>query len=86
MLNIGKNIYKFNRIRVPQVKRDGIKLAKYAFYKTTGDLVKGYEIEKACINSNCNTLIGCVNASIHYFKGRINQNGYSVNDVLKFLT
>ena len=72
--------------RIPQVKRDAIKLTKYAFYKSTGDLVKGYEIEKVCINSNCNSLIGCVNASIHYFNESLNQNGYSVNDVLKYLT
>ena len=72
--------------RIPQVKREAIKLSKYAFYKATGDLVKGYEIEKANINSNCISLVGCVNASVHYFNGKLNQNGYSVNDILKYLT
>lgn len=72
--------------RLPQVKQDAIKLAKYAFYKSTKDLVKGYEIEKVCINSNCNSLIGCVNASIYYFTGRLNLNKYSIDDVLKYLT
>lgn len=72
--------------RLPQVKQDAIKLAKYAFYKSTGDLVKGYEIEKVCINSNCNSLVGCVNASIYYFTGRLIQNKNSIDDVLRYLT
>lgn len=72
--------------RLPQIKQDAIKLAKYAFYKSTGDLVKGYEIEKVCINSNCNSLIGCVNASIYYYTGRLKHNNNSIEDVLKYLT
>lgn len=72
--------------KLPQYKLDAIKLVKYSIYKAVKDLIKGYQIEVECANSNCGSLVSCVNYLIHQFKGILIKNGFKINDVLKYLT
>lgn len=70
---------------VPKEKQIAIILIKYAFFKAAIDFITGPELEIACITSECNTIKGCVNSTIHHFSGKLNQQGTSVNNILKFL-
>lgn len=72
--------------RLPKFKLDAIKLVKYAIDNTVGKKIKSYEIELSIINSNCTSLVGCVNYSVHHFTGRVQKLGYSIDDVLNYLT
>lgn len=72
--------------KLPQYKRDAIKLVKYSMYKLHNDLIKGYQIEIKCANSNCGSLVTCVNFLVHHFKGILVKNGFKIDDVLKYLT
>lgn len=72
--------------KLSQYKPDAIKLVKYSIYKAVKDLIKGYQIEVECANSNCGSLVTCVNYAIHHFKGILIKNGFKINDVLKYLT
>ena len=72
--------------KLPQYKLDAIKLVKYSIYKAVKDLIKGYQIEVECANSNCGSLVTCVNYLIHHFKGILIKNGFKIDDILKYLT
>ena len=72
--------------KLPQYKLDAIKLVKFSMFKAVKDLIKGYEIEVECANSNCGSLETCVNYLIHHFKGILTKNGFKIDDVLKYLT
>ena len=72
--------------KLPEFKKNAIKLAKYAIDKTIGEAIKGRQIEIKCINSNCKSLIACINECIHSFSGILKKKGYKIKDVLKYLT
>ena len=72
--------------KLHQYKRDAIKLVKYSIYKAAKDFIKGYQIEVECANSNCRSLVTCVNYLIHHFKGILIKNGFKIDDILKYLT
>lgn len=78
-----KEIKDFGNL--PEFKKNAIKLAKYSLDKTIGEAIEGREIEIKCINSNCESLIACINACIHSFSGTLQKKGYKINDVLKYL-
>lgn len=71
---------------LPQYKRDAIKFVKYTMYKLHVDLIKGYQIEIECANSNCGSLVTCVNFLVNHFKGILIKNGFKIDDVQKNLT
>ena len=68
------------------VQQNAIKIVKYAFDNTIGDAIHGYEVEKACLHFNLSNLKNLVNSIINYFRGRINQEGLSVNNIIEFLS
>jgi hypothetical protein len=47
--------------------------------------VRGYEIETACVQSNCKSLVPCVNATINFFRGRILDAEYMIENILSYL-
>ena len=76
-----KAIKDFKQISTHQ--QDAIKIVKYAFDRLLGDIIKGYEVEKACIMLNCNQLNTCVSMIVNYFKGRLCDNEYTVDSFLR---
>lgn len=76
-----KNIKKLK-----DVQQNAIKIVKYAFDNTIGDVIHGYEVEKACLQFNLSNLKNLVYSIINYFRGRINQEGLSVNNIIEFLS
>jgi len=67
--------------RLPQVKRDSIKLAKYAMDNARIKTVEGHEIEKACLHFQYNSLVEYTLHSIRHFTGRIKKAGSTLNHV-----
>ncbi|GAH35467.1 unnamed protein product [marine sediment metagenome] len=76
-----KNIKKLK-----DVQQNAIKIVKYAFDNTIDDVIHGYEVEKACLQFNLSNLKNLVYSIINYFRGRINQEGLSVNKIIEFLS
>jgi len=71
--------------RVAQVQKDSIKLAKYAFDKAEISKIKGYQIEKACLQFNHTKLKDLTFRIIKFFTGTIRKFGMEIDDVLKYL-
>ena len=72
-----------NRKQLFPQQRDAIKIVKYAFEKLLNNSIKGYEVEKACITLNCTALNTCVSSIVNYFKGRLSENGFTVENFLR---
>lgn len=72
-----------NRKQIFPQQRDAIKIVKYAFDKFLNGVIKGYEVEKACIMLNCTALNTCVISIVNYFKGRLGENGFTVDNFLR---
>lgn len=72
-----------NRKEIFPQQRDAIKILKYAFDKLLNGVIKGYEIEKACIMLNCTGLNTCTTSLVNYFKGRLREKGFTVDKFLK---
>ncbi|MFW9873471.1 MAG: nucleotidyltransferase domain-containing protein [Candidatus Thorarchaeota archaeon] len=72
-----------NRKQIFPQQSDAIKIVKYAFDKVLNGSIKGYEVEKACILLNCATLNTCVRSIVNYFKGRLGENGFTVDNFLR---
>lgn len=79
-----KEIKDFGKL--PEFKKNAIKLSKYAFDKTIGDAIKGHKIEILCINSDYKSLFACINVILYNFQRLIQKKGYKIKDVLKYLT
>jgi len=71
-----------NREQIFPQQREAIKIVKYAFDKLLNGAIKGYEVEKACIMLNCTALNTCTTSIVNYFKGRLSENGYTVDKFL----
>jgi len=65
--------------------KNAIKLVKYAFDKAKIKEIKGYEVELACLNLKYNSLRDCTQYLIKYFRGRIEDKGLKLKDVMKHL-
>ncbi len=74
-----------NRKQIFPQQRDAIKIVKYAFDEFLNKNIKGYEVEKVCITLNCTELHRCVRSIVNYFKGRLSENGYTVDNFLRRL-
>jgi len=72
-----------NRKQIFPQQRNAIKIVKYAFDEFLTKDIKGYEVEKACITLNCTELNRCVRSIVNYFKGRLSENGYTVDNFLQ---
>ena len=72
-------------IKLKPVHKNAIKLVKYAFDKSGIKDIKGYEVEKACLVVNSISTPDCVKKIVKYFKGRIEQNGFTIENVLQRL-
>ena len=72
-----------NRKQLFPQQRDAIKIVKYAFEEFLDTDIKGYEVEKACIMLNCTELNTCVRSIVNYFKGRLSEKGFSVDNFLR---
>ena len=72
-----------NRKQIFPQQRDAIKIVKYAFDKFLNGCIKGYEVEKACIMLNCTALNTCVISIVNYFKGRLSEKGFTVDNFLR---
>ncbi len=68
-----------------QVRRDSIKLAKYALDKAGIRDVEGYEVEKACLHFEYETLADYTYHNIKHFTGRIKKYGLRFEDLLNYL-
>jgi len=68
-----------------QVRRDSIKLAKYALDGVRVRNVEGHEIEKACLHFEYETLEEYTYHNIKHFTGRIREYGFEFEDVLRYL-
>lgn len=64
-------------------QRDAIKIVKYAIDKFLNGSINGYEVEKACIKLNCTALNTCVTSIVNYFKGRLSEKGFTVDNFLR---
>jgi len=71
--------YKQNSVN----QQDSIKIVKYAFDTFLRGVIRGDEIEKACITLNCTQLNSCIQGIVHYFSGRLEENGYTVDRFLR---
>ncbi len=67
------------------MRRDSIKLAKYALDKARIKDVEGYEVEKACLHFEYETLADYTYHNIKHFTGRIKKYGLGFEDVLRYL-
>jgi hypothetical protein len=67
------------------IQQNAIKIVKFGLYRFLGDNIHGYEVERACLNDDLKGLKDCVLSIIHYFNNRLNQYGYTENDVVNFL-
>lgn len=67
------------------VQQNAIKIAKFALYRFLGEDIHGYEVERACLTLDRKGLKDCVLSIIHYFNNRLNQYGYTENDIINFL-
>ena len=72
-----------NRKQLFPQQRDAIKIVKYAFEEFLDGDIKGYEVEKACIMLNCTELHTCVRSIVNYFKGRLSEKGFPVDNFLQ---
>ncbi len=79
-----KEIKDYRKIK--GVQQNSIKIAKFVFYNTIEDEVHGYEVEKACLQFKPSNLIELVYSIIKYFKGRLNKLGFSIDDIIEFLS
>ena len=70
---------------IEQLQRDSIKLAKYALDKAGIKKVKGYQVEKACIQFDYDSLSEYTLHNIKHFTGIIREYGLTLDDVLKHL-
>lgn len=68
------------------IRKDAIKLVKYAFDKANIKDIHGYEVELACIHVKSKSLVDCVEKLITYFKGRIEENKQTMHRILQRLT
>jgi hypothetical protein len=75
-----------SKTEAKNLPQNAIKIVKYAFDNTIGNVIHGYKVEKACLQFNLSNLNNLVYSIIKYFKGRINQEGYSVNNIIEFLS
>lgn len=78
-----KKIAQIKKLR--PLHKKAIQLAKYALDKAKQKNIAGYEVELACLTFKYKSLHECVYHLINYFSGRIKQNGYSIDKVLRFL-
>ncbi len=72
-----------NRKQIFPQQKDAIKIVKYAFDKFLNEEIQGYEIEKVCIKLNCSALNTCVTSIVNYFKGRLDEKGFTVDKFLR---
>ena len=72
-----------NRKQIFPQQRDAIKIVKYAFDKFLDGDIKGYEVENACIMLNCTALNICVISIVNFFKGRLSEKGFTVDNFLR---
>ena len=72
-------------IKLKPVQKNAIKLVKYALDKSGIKDIKGYEVEKACLVVNSSSTPDCVKKIVKHFKGRIEQNRLTINQVLQRL-
>ena len=72
-----------NRKQIFPQQRDAIKIVKYAVDKFLNGAICGYEVEKACIMLNCTALNTCVTSIVNYFKGRLREKGFTVDNFLR---
>ena len=70
---------------IAPIQQSSIKLAKYALDKAGLKEIKGYQIEKACIQFNYNSLADYTLHNIKHFTGLIKKNGLTLDQVLRFL-
>ncbi len=68
-----------------QVRRDSIKLAKYAMDKAKVRDVESHEVEKVCLHFEYETLVDYTYHNIKHFTGRIKKYGLRFEDVLRYL-
>jgi len=71
---------------IKQIQRDSIKLTKYALDKAGIKKVKGYQVEKACIQFDYDSLSEYTLHNIKHFTGIIREYGLTFDDVLQYLT
>ncbi|MHA1272211.1 MAG: hypothetical protein ACTSQS_02125 [Promethearchaeota archaeon] len=80
---------EFEEIRdfkiIAPLQKDSIKLTKYAFDKVGLSEIKGYQIEKACLQFNYTTLAEYTFHNVKYFTGKIRKHGLTLDDVLRKL-
>lgn len=72
-----------NRKQIFPQQRDAIIIIKYAFDKLLNGIIKGYEVEKACIMLNCTALNTCTISIVKYFKGRLREKGFTADKFLR---
>ncbi|MFX0138021.1 MAG: hypothetical protein ACFFDN_30545 [Candidatus Hodarchaeota archaeon] len=71
--------------KISNIQQNSIKLTKYAFDRVQGVKIHGYEIEKNSFQFNSSSLSEYVYSIVRYFKGKLEQNNLTINDVLKHL-
>lgn len=72
-----------NQEQIFPKQREAIKIVKYAFDKYLNGDIKGYEVEKACIELNCTALNLCTISIVRYFSGRLGEKGFTVDNFIR---
>jgi len=72
-----------NREQIFPQQREAIKIVKYAFERYLNGAIKGYEVEKACIELNCTALNLCTTSIVRYFSGRLREKGFTIDNFLR---
>ena len=78
-----KEIKNIKKLKGTQ--QNAIKIVKYAFDNTIGDVIHGYEVEKACLQFEAKSLNELVFSIIKFFLGKLNERGFSIESIIKFL-
>ena len=67
------------------IQQNAIKIVKYAFDNLVGEAIHGYEVEIVCLQFTHSRISDLVYAIIHYFKGRLRDNGITPQQVITYL-